>query len=274
MTKAEIQLIRSLEDKRAREETGLFVAEGEKIVQEMLASNLTVRKVYTTNPYFDGEEITPKEMERISHLKTPSELLALVEIPRWEFDPGDLPGRLTLALDGVQNPGNLGTIIRLADWFYIHNVLCSADCADCWSPKVVQATMGAITRVKVHYGDLEQMVAKSVDAAGLSAPDTIPVYGTYMEGESVFKADLTPGGIIMFGSEGRGISDRVGRLVTRRIVIPTWPYYTPPSQRGIHPSEVNKLSPKGSKPRSKGPESLNVSVAAAIVCAEFRRREM
>ncbi len=235
MTKTEIQLIRSLEDKRAREETGLFVAEGEKLVRELLVSDFSVRRVFHTEGDF-GPGFSPKEMERASRMKTPTDVLALVDIPRHTFDPGTLKTRLTLALDGVQNPGNMGTIIRLADWFGIRDVMCSADSADCWSPKVVQATMGSITRVAVHYGDPEDMIVK---VGG-------PVYGTFLEGESIYDASLTPTGIVVLGSEGRGISSSVERLVTRKLFIPPFPQ------------------------GSTGSESLNVAVAAAIVCSEFR----
>ncbi|MDR2882731.1 MAG: RNA methyltransferase [Alistipes sp.] len=248
MTKAEIRSVRSLDDKRAREETGLFVAEGEKLVRELLASDFRVRRVYCTGGDFGAatEHVPPREMERASRLRTATGVLALVEIPRRRLDEAALRGRLTLALDGVQNPGNMGTIIRLADWFGIRDVLCSADSADCWNPKVVQATMGAITRVAVHYGDLGAMVATA--AADLSAPGPLPVYGTFLEGESVYDAGLSAAGIVVLGSEGRGISAEIERLVTRKIFIPP------------HPAG------------GSAPESLNVAVAAAIVCSEFRRR--
>jgi TrmH family RNA methyltransferase len=239
VTKAEIQLVRSLADKRARQETGLFVAEGEKLVGELLESDFTVRQVFYT--------------DRVSHLKTPTGCLALVEIPRWEFKPEALRGRLVLALDEVQNPGNLGTIIRLADWFGIGDILCSEGTADCFNPKVVQATMGAITRVRVHYGDLRAMVVATA-TAGLATPDSpagkasFPVYGTFLEGENIYRADLTNNGIIVLGSEGRGISKDIEALVNRKLFIPPFPRDASTS------------------------ESLNVSIAAAIVCSEFRRR--
>ncbi len=259
MTKADIQLVRSLEDKRTREEAGLFVAEGEKLVREILASDFAVRKIYTVDSSLtfrndnirhpdrarQGDEgsqlISPKEMERASHLKTPTDVLALVEIPRRRLDPATLKNSLTLALDGVQNPGNIGTIIRLADWFGIRDVMCSADCADCWNPKVVQATMGAITRVSVHYGRLESMLSATCIYKW-------PVFGTFLEGENIYDASLPPEGVIVLGSEGRGISPEIERLVTRKLFIPPFPR------------------------ENSGSESLNVAVAAAIVCSEFRRR--
>ncbi len=233
MTKSEIQLIKSLADKRARDESGLFVAEGRKLVEELVASGLVVRAVYSV-----GETISAREMSRISQLRTPTDVLAVVEIPRWGFESEKLRKRLSLALDEVQNPGNVGTIVRLADWFGVTDILCSAGCADVWGPKGVQATMGALTRVRVHYGDLVGMVS----AVGE------PVYGAFLEGESVYEAALSANGIIVLGSEGRGISAAVERLVSKRLFIP--PY---PAGRA-------------------GSESLNVAVAGAIVCSEFRRR--
>lgn len=244
--------MRSLGDKRAREEAGLFVAEGEKLVRELLASGLGVRRVYTVDPSLalrDDISISAKEMERISHLKTPTDVLALVEIPRRKFDPETLKNSLTLALDGVQNPGNMGTIIRLADWFGIRRVLCSADCADCWNPKVVQATMGAATRVEVHYGDLGEMLNET-------CMYKLPVFGTFLEGEAIYDASLPPAGVIVLGSEGRGISPEVARRVTRKLFIPPFP------------RESSRENPGG----NPAPESLNVAVAAAIVCSEFRHR--
>lgn len=245
MTKADIQLVRSLDDKRGRDEAGLFVAEGAKLVRELLSSDFRLRKLYFTGegggdfPEAVAERISPGEMERASRLKTPTDCLALVEIPRRTLDPASLESRLTLALDEVQNPGNMGTIIRLADWFGIGDVLCSEGCADCFNPKVVQATMGAITRVRVHYGDLTAMIRAA-------AP--LPVYGTFLEGDNIYGAPLTAEGIVVMGSEGRGISEALGRLVSRRLFIPPFP-----ADR-------------------RGSESLNVAVAAAIICSEFRRR--
>ncbi len=245
MTKSEIQFVRSLSDKRVRDRESLFVAEGEKLVGEIRSSHLRIRKIYASTdrlPYPEAEHVTAKEMERISMLKTPSTILAVVEKPRCALDRGSLGEHLALALDGVQNPGNLGTIIRLADWWGISDIVCSEDCADCFNPKVVQATMGAILRVSVHYvPDLAALLASASD-------DGIAVYGTFLDGDDIYSADITSTGIIVMGSEGRGITDSCARHVTRRLFIP--PY---PADR-------------------RGSESLNVAVATAIVCAEFRRR--
>lgn len=242
LTRAEILFIKSLGDKRARDEAGVFVVEGEKLVGEILSSPLSVKRILFNgdgNWGPRGEEISAKEMERISQLKTPTGCLAVVEIPRWELRAGGL----VLALDGVRNPGNLGTILRLADWFGVCDVLCSSDSADCFNPKVVQATMGAIARVRVHYGDLEELIPQ---VGG-------PVYGTFLDGENIYGAALSADGVIVLGSEGRGISDRVGALVKRKLFIP--PFSASDAASSIPTSE-----------------SLNVAIAAAIVCSEFRRR--
>ncbi|MDO4758459.1 MAG: RNA methyltransferase [Rikenellaceae bacterium] len=246
MTKAEIQLIRALQDKRTRTEEGLFVAEGEKLIGEIRASKLRIRKIFCLEGLFEGAEVecvSAKEMERLSLLKTPSKAVALVEIPRYELRAKQLKNKLVLALDEVQNPGNLGTIIRLADWFGITDIICSRDSADCFNPKVVQATMGAILRVRVHYVDLEPFLQEAA-AHGMA------IYGTFLEGENLYSTTLDEGGIIVMGNEGRGISEGVGRCVTHKILIPAYPADRPTS------------------------ESLNVAMATGIVCAEFRRRTL
>lgn len=245
ITKAEIKLVRSLADRRAREEHGLFVAEGEKIIGELLDSHLHVTKIYATDDAFRGRSdvcrVSAAEMERLSMLKTANNSLATVEIPRSSFSLGAARKGLVLALDDVSNPGNMGTLIRLADWFGIEDVVCTPSSADCFNPKVVQATMGAIIRVRVHCLNLAQLLAEA-QAEG------IPVYGTFLEGEDIRRAELSQNGIIVMGNEGRGISEACAASIGRKLFIP--PY---PADR-------------------RGSESLNVSTAAAIVCAEFRRR--
>ncbi|WP_300722727.1 RNA methyltransferase [uncultured Alistipes sp.] len=244
MTRSEIQLVRSLSDKRGRSEHGLFVAEGAKLIGELRRSDLRIRRIFATEGLFEGPEVecvTEKEMERLSLLKTPSNSLALVEIPRYRLDAAHVGQRLTLALDDVQNPGNLGTIIRLADWFGIGEILCSPATADCFNPKVVQATMGAILRVRVHYVELAPLLAQA-------AARGVPVYGTFLEGENLYDTQLGRGGIIVMGNEGRGVRPDVAQAVTRKLFIPPFP-----ADR-------------------RASESLNVAMATGIVCAEFRRR--
>ena len=209
MTKADIQLVRALADKRGRTEHGLFVAEGEKLIGELRASHLSVRRIFSLEGVFNG--------------------------------PAKLRRSLVLALDDVQNPGNLGTIIRLADWFGITDIVCSEASADCFNPKVVQATMGAILRVRVHYTDLAALLSKAA-ALGL------PVCGTFLEGANIYETELKPAGIVVMGNEGRGITDAVARTVTQKLFIPPWP-----ADR-------------------RGSESLNVAMATGIVCGEFRRQ--
>lgn len=247
LTKAKISEIKSLGDKKGRTETGLFLAEGPKLVGELVASQLAVREVYglpeavADLPPADVVEVSAKEMERISHLKTPSKVLALVEIPEWTFDPHLLTQNLILALDDVQDPGNLGTIIRLADWFGIADVVCSPATADAFNPKVVQATMGAIARVRLHYRELPDVLDEAQKQG-------VPVYGTFLEGDRIYGAKLSAAGVIVMGNEGQGISPEAEKRVTKKLFIP--PY----------PEDVS------------GSESLNVAIATAIVCSEFRRR--
>lgn len=246
MTKAEITFIRSLAAKKERLAAGLFVAEGEKLVGEMLNSALTVHKLFvvagTKRQWPEQTEtISSKEMERISGLKTPSDVLALVGIPRYTL-PEDLGQKtLVLALDDVQDPGNMGTIIRLADWFGIRDVICSEATADCFHPKVVQATMGAIARVRVHYGSLEVFLSEALQLH-------VPVYGTFLDGEDIYDTPLSAHGILVMGNEGQGIGPQVAQRITHRLYLPPYP-----------PGEATS-------------ESLNVAVATAVICAEFRRR--
>lgn len=245
ITKAEIQLIRSLDDKRNRDREGLFVAEGEKLIGEILHSGLKVRRIYATEGLFTGDKVEVvgrKDLERMTLLKTANNSLALVEIPRYGLKMGDLKGRLTLALDQVQNPGNLGTIIRLADWFGITDILASPTTADCYNPKVVQATMGAILRVRLHYGNLAKWLSEA-------RREGISVYGTFLEGENIYRSELKNEGIILMGNEGRGVSEECAREVSHKLFIPPYPADCRTS------------------------ESLNVAMATGIICSEFRRRE-
>ncbi len=239
LTKAEIQLYRSLGDKRERDTHGLFVAEGAKLVGEIVQSPLHIVRLMTTADFPNAEQISVKDMERISQLKTPTDTFAVVEKPRYNLDSANPESNLVLALDGVQNPGNVGTIIRLADWFGIRDIVCSTDSADCFNPKVVQATMGAILRVRVHYTDL----ANYID----SLPTTTPIYGTFLEGDNLYSRTLENRGLIVMGSEGRGVSSQVAQRVTHKIFIPPYPADCQTS------------------------ESLNVAIATAVICAEIRR---
>jgi TrmH family RNA methyltransferase len=179
------------------------------------------------------------DIRKISLLKNPQDVLALFRLPSYHIDEADPAHRLTLALDGIRNPGNLGTIVRVADWFGIGHVVCSADSADVFAPKAVQATMGALARVKVHYADLEPYLDKHRH---------LPLYGTFMDGDNIYGQTLSPNGVVVMGNEGSGIRPSVEALVRCRLRIPSYPAGRDTS------------------------ESLNVAAAAAIVCAEFRRR--
>ena len=240
ITRAEILDIKSLATKQGREELGAFIAEGEKLVGEIRNSSLRIRRILQTKPIFsEGEIISEKEMERISQLKTANSVLAIVELPKHKLSLANPEKNLVLCLDRIQNPGNLGTIIRLADWFGISDIVCSEDTADCFNPKVVQATMGAILRVRVHYTNLAEWLKNQHDTK---------IYGTFLEGENIYSASLDKSGVIVMGNEGQGISAEVAETVSHKLLIP--PY---PADR-------------------HGSESLNVAVATAVICSEFRRR--
>lgn len=234
ISKNEIKEIRSLGQKKFRQERGLFVVEGEKLVAEALQSDFEIVARYRI------EDIGEEAMARISQLTHPSPDLAVLRIPRndAEFPLQTDADELVLALDGIHDPGNLGTILRIADWFGIRTILTSEDTVELYNPKVVQATMGAIFRVKVHYGNL---------AAALKT-QTVPVYGTFLEGDGIYDLPLTRGGILVMGSEADGISPQVAAAVTQKLFIPPFP------------------------PDQRTGESLNVAVATAIACNEFRRR--
>ena len=245
MTKAEIQQLRALKDKRERDRERLFIAEGEKLVEEILDSHFVVRKVLTTDAKHKGaniELITKQEMERISQLTTPTTMLAVVEQPNNRLSIDKLCHKLVVALDGVQNPGNLGTIIRLADWFGVEEIICSRECADCYNPKVVQATMGAILRVRIHYVDNLSKLLHEARDMGMN------IYGTLLDGNNIYHEKLDNKGIIVMGNEGRGVSDECRNMLTHKLLIPPFPADCPTS------------------------ESLNVAMATGIILSEFRRR--
>ena len=246
MIKADIQFVRSLAEKRVRDQERLFVAEGSKLTEEILASKFVVRRIYTTRTDLKGkniEVVDQREMERISQLKSANDTLAVVEQPNHKLSLANLRGKLTIALDGVQNPGNLGTIIRLADWFGVEDIICSRDTADCFNPKVIQATMGAILRVRVHYTDNLPALLQEAHREGLN------IYGTLLDGGNIYDERLDASGIIVMGNEGRGITDETRTTLTHRLLIPPYPADAPTS------------------------ESLNVAMATGIILAEFRRQQ-
>lgn len=251
LSKNKIKYLNSLTLKKNRDKEGVFIAEGVKLVGDLL-------------PYFDAklivaedswiEEKNPKaeeiilvdsldEMKKISQLSTPSSVYAVFYRPKYNLNLQEFVKKqdLVLALDSIQDPGNLGTIIRIADWFGIRHILCSKTTVDVYNSKTVQSTMGALGRVEVHYVDLPQIL-------GVFKDSNFPIYGTFLDGNSIYNAKLLNCGVIVMGNEGNGISKEVANFVSHKLLIPSYP--------------ANEATS----------ESLNVAVATAIVCSEFRRR--
>ncbi|MGB7785157.1 MAG: RNA methyltransferase, partial [Salinimicrobium sp.] len=213
-SKSQIKFIKSLAQKKNRQEEQLFIVEGKKAIGELLSSSLKLHSLYTTEDVFDAPEerteiISPADLKKISRLSTPQVALAVFHFP--EVEEPALTG-LILALDEVQDPGNLGTIIRLCDWFGIEHLVCSKGTVDCFNPKVVQATMGSIARVKVSYLDLPGFLNR--------AKKELPVYGAFLEGENIYGSGLTAEGVIVMGNEANGISREVEAQITQKLLIP------------------------------------------------------
>lgn len=242
ISKNQQKYIRQLEQKKYRKREGCFVAEGTKVVGDLLKRYQPLA-LYATESW-DAPKgvgytlVSEEELQRVSFQQHPQQVLAIFPIPQ-PTDPVSLRGSLTLALDGVQDPGNLGTIIRIADWFGIDTIICSEDTADAWNPKVIQATMGSIARVNVIYANLLELLD--------TLPSDYPVYGTFLDGENIYTQTLSGEGLIIMGNEGNGISDAVRAKVNRRLLIPDF-----------HQGDTA--------------DSLNVAIATAITCSEFRRR--
>lgn len=247
LSKNRIKYIRSLEQKKIRKEERVFLAEGPKLVGDLLgrfpcrflAATASWLKEHTSVPAGEVAEAAPDELSRASLLKTPQQVLAVFEQPEYELDRLVFQNSLCLALDDVQDPGNLGTIIRLADWFGIEHIICSPNTVDVFNPKTVQATMGGIARVKVHYTPLPALIRSLGD---------VPVYGTFLDGKNMYEQPLSEHGLIVMGNEGNGIGKEVEALINRKLYIPNYP-------QGKDTSE-----------------SLNVAIATAVICAEFRRQ--
>lgn len=238
-------------DARARREAGMFVAEGTKCVLDTV-KDFDVQYLLATHSWLeqharalprDIEPIVVKrqDLERMSHLSTPPEVMAVYAMPQHTLSAKNFDGLLVVALDAIQDPGNLGTIIRVCDWMGVNDILCSRDTVDVFNPKVVQATMGAIARVRVHYCDLPEVFA--------SLPASVEIFGTFLDGDNIYTSDLPAKGVIVMGNEGKGISAAVSATVTRRLFIPPFTNGRPTS------------------------ESLNVAVATSIALSEFRRRK-
>lgn len=250
LSKAKVKYIRSLELKKYRNEENAFVAEGNKLVADMMNAfecELLVAKPswMATQGDIPAKELLVAEEDDIrkaSFLKNPQDVLAVFKYPTWKLEDVHPETSLVLALDGIQDPGNLGTIIRLADWFGIEHIVCSQDTADVFGPKTVQATMGALAHVNVHYTQLEKYLRKQ-------AQQGIPLFGTFLDGENMYTKELSGNGILIMGNEGNGIRPEIEALINEKLYIPSFP------------------------PERETSESLNVAIATAVVCAEFRRRQ-
>lgn len=251
LSNAQIKLIRSLEQKKYRNQHALYVAEGEKIIAEILHSKIVFEKLFVTENWKAKNQdlyeqfqskiqiVTESELNKISFLQTPNEVLALIPLQYPNIKSFKLSKAIVLALDTIQDPGNLGTIIRIADWFGISSIICSENCVDVYNPKVIQSTMGAFLRVKIYYTQLHNFL-KEQKKNGIS------VYGALLNGEIIYNADLSKTGIVLMGNESKGISEELKLLIDKPIYIPKF----------------------------GGAESLNVSVATGIICSEFFRRKM
>ena len=249
LSKNKVKYIHSLKDKKNRTKYKTFVAEGDKMVKELL--KLLPCEILVTTSDFLKEidnaqslqiseiiEVAEDEISKVSFLKNPQQAIAVFYQNEYSIDLLNLKNQLFLALDGIQDPGNLGTIVRLADWYGIENIFCSEDTADIYNPKVVQATMGAIARVKIHYLNLPDFFDQLVD---------VPLYGTFLDGSSMYETKLSETGCIVMGNEGNGIRPEVEKRIQNRLFIPNYPFDRQTS------------------------ESLNVAIATSIICAEFRR---
>ncbi len=250
ISKNQIKYIHQLELKKFRKQEGLFIAEGHKVVGDLLRAGFKPRQIFAVQDWItenssqlsvlDSQlsEVNLEELTRLSLLQHPQQVLALFPIPDEQTIPSP-KNALSILLDNVQDPGNLGTIIRIADWFGIDTIYCSLGTVDAWNPKVVQATMGSIARVHIKYVDPQLLFD--------SLPDKIPVYGTFLDGDNIYTQQLSQQGIIVMGNEGNGISDAVRSRVTHKLLIPDF-----------HKGDTA--------------DSLNVAIATAITCSEFRRR--
>jgi TrmH family RNA methyltransferase len=244
LSKSQISLFKSLQHKKFRKVHGLFVVEGYKSVTEFITSGYPVDTIYHTaaiapkllklSAKMNFQEISLQDMAKVSSLTTPQDIIALVKIPEWPvLNASALKQKYALVLDGVQDPGNMGTIIRTADWFGITHIICSDDSVDVYNPKVVQATMGSLARVNVYYTHLADILPQL----------NMPVYGALLNGQNIYKTNFAPEGLILMGNEGNGIRPELQPLISTAVTIP----------------------------RAGGAESLNVAIATAIFCSEVCR---
>lgn len=252
ISKIKIKLIKSLSQKKYRIRENLFVAEGNKLTKEILESGWKVRLLVCTEEYSESNDldfrgaqevltVTDEELRKCSFLKNPQQALALCEIPENDISLHDINKGISLCLDGIQDPGNLGTILRIADWFGIGNIYASHSTADIFNPKVIQSSMGSFLRVRFYYTDLDEIVSAANN-------QEVPTYGTYLAGRNIYLEKFPDCGLVVIGNEGQGISEQLSPMIRNKIHIPS-----------IH------------KKSGEGAESLNAAVATAIVCSEFMR---
>jgi TrmH family RNA methyltransferase len=253
ISKSKIRFIRSLQNKKVRDEERLFVIEGDKLVREFLAARFTVRMLIAKPEFLSSllpemiqnineiEAVSYEELKQMSTLKTPHNALAIVQMPESEMIVSEIIKQFCVALDFVQDPGNMGTIIRAAGWFGIKNIVCSFDCVDVYNSKVIQASMGALLHVNVFYTDLKTLFTNAIK-------NSVPVYGTMLDGKSIYDHKLDNKGIILLGNESKGISDELMPFITEKIRIPKY------------------------SNAKEGIDSLNVGMAASVVFSEFLRK--
>src|SRR5690606_16586155 len=247
LSKAQISLITSLQNKKYRKQHGLFIVEGIKSVQEFISSSYQVESIFYTDDAntkvgkishnIKSHELTETEFQKISTLKSPQGILALVKLPKQQqIKVNDLRNCYNIVLDDVQDPGNLGTIIRTAEWFGIKHIICSIGTVDAYNPKVVQATMGSLSRIQIYYVDLHEFISSTV----------LPVYGALLNGQSIYQTEWEAEGLIVMGNEGNGISTAILALIDQAVTIP----------------------------RIGQAESLNVAVATTVFCSEIARQQL
>ncbi len=258
LTSSLIKKIKSLKDKKERIAQKLFIAEGEKSVKELLHSSYSIETIYALEGWINlldeqlakkfpakVEKVSEKDLARISQLTQPNKVLAVVQLPEKKITEEDLKSAPILAFENISDPGNLGSIIRIADWFGIKTIVCSKNSVDAYNYKVVQATMGSIFRINIFYENLEEFILKAKLAAGLK------VYGATLKGESIYSTKKNRNGVVVFGNESKGISDELLKLVDQQITIPSFQ------------QSSNNFS---------SAESLNIAMATAIICNEWRRQ--
>ncbi|MGB5988935.1 MAG: RNA methyltransferase [Marinifilaceae bacterium] len=250
LSRAQIKHINSLHSKKHRYQDEMFIAEGSKIVLDLISNNIKVEYLVATSDWISNANVsddikiiesTEVEIKKCTALSTATNVIAIFHFP--VFKNTEIKNSLSILLDDVQDPGNLGTIIRTADWFGIKNIFCSKGTVDIYNPKVIQATMGAIAGINIKYCNLEELIEKH-------SSEDFPVYGTFMEGNNIYSNNLNSKGFIVMGNEGKGVSYDIKALITTKLTIPSY-----------NPNETIS-------------ESLNVATATAIICSEFRRNSI